>query len=396
MTLQGTLGYDGMVVQGDSCIDPACWLHHSDDFTVFRKGIPQGGSSCIGLFFRHEIQRQLLFFSRQQAISKHHCPVSLMPEPHIVFLTYLNRSGSTYLAAKLSRYKTVKMGIEARFVDGWIRPGFSVRTAEELNSYLDRLYQDTKFQAWQIDRQELIKHLTALPLPLRFSDVLLTALLLYQSGNPEKHIWVHKCGEYYRCVERIRQELPRAKFIFINRDPRAVFSSQRRSLDSQTGQPMLNNVLHFLFGYLDTLRRLEQLQNDPDFLTVQYEKLLADEEKVMIDIEQFLGLPSRAKQADMSGGSYFSSIPTEQQHLHAHVRDGRPCADRITGWQQELPVSDLLLLQTVLKRYLLAKGFPLHRPAKIGVAAFSHFVFLLCLYWYESSKRKLFHIEHTY
>ncbi|CAK8711490.1 hypothetical protein GCAAIG_00780 [Candidatus Electronema halotolerans] len=319
-----------------------------------------------------------------------------MPEPQIVFLTYLNRSGSTYLADKLSRYKAIKMGIEARFVDGWIRPGFFVRTSDELRLYLDRLYQDAKFQAWQIDRDVLAKHLAALTLPLRFSDVLLTAFSLYQGSAPEKHILVHKCGEYYRCVETIRQELPRAKFIFINRDPRAVFSSQRRSFDSQTGQPMQENVLHFLFGYLDTLRRLEQLRNDPDFLTVQYEELLADEEKVMAEIEHFLGLSSPAKQTDISGGSYFSSIPREQQHLHAHLQDGRPCADRITGWQRELPVSHILLLQTVLKRYLLDRDFPLHRPAKTGLSAFSHFVFLLCSYWYESSKRKFFHIEHKY
>ena len=318
-----------------------------------------------------------------------------MPEPQIVFLTYLNRSGSTYLADKLSRCNAVKMGIEARFIDGWIRPGFSVRTADELNSYLDALYQDAKFQAWQIDRDELAKHLTALSLPLRFSDVLLAALSLYQGCASEKHIFVHKCGEYYRCVQTIRQELPKAKFIFINRDPRAVFSSQRRSLDSQTGQPMQNNVLHFLFGYLDTLRRLEHFQNDPDFLIVKYEDMLADEEKAMAVIKQFMGVPSKEKQSDISA-SYFSSIPREQQHLHTHLQDGRPCADRITGWQQELPVSQLLLLQTVLKRYLLARGLPLHRPAKIGLPAFSHFVFLLCLYWYESGKRKLFDIEHRY
>ena len=318
-----------------------------------------------------------------------------MPELQIVFLTYLNRSGSTYLADKLSRYETVKMGIEARFVDGWIRLGFSVRTVAELRLYLDRLYQDAKFQAWQINRDVLTKHLAALPLPLHFSDVLLAALLLYQGSAPEKHILVHKCGEYYRCVETIRQELPQAKFIFINRDPRAVFSSQRRSLDSQTGQPMQENVLHFLFGYLDTLRRLKQLRNDPDFLIIQYEELLADEKKVMTKIEQFLGLSSLTKQTDISG-SYFSSIPKEQQHLHAHVQKGHPYANRISGWQQELPVSHILLLQTVLKPYLIAKGFSLHRPAKTGLSAFSHFLFLLCLYWYESSKRKFFHIEHKY
>ncbi len=317
-----------------------------------------------------------------------------MSDQQIVFLTYLNRSGSTYLANKLSGYETVKVGIEARFVDGWIRPGFSIRTEDELQSYLDTLYQDAKFQAWQINRDELVKHLASLPLPLCFSDVLRAALSLYQGHSPEKRIVVHKCGEYYRCVKTIRQELPSAKFIFVNRDPRAVFSSQRRSLDSQTGQPMQKNILHFLFSYLDTLQRLESLQNDPNFLVIQYENLIEHETEVMAGIEQFFGISSQKENVDQPG--YFSSIPSAQQHLHTHVQDGRPRPDRVTGWQQELSVSHLLFLQTVLKRYLLAKGFPLYHPKKTGLLTMSHFAVLLCLYLYESSKRKLFHVAHKY
>ncbi|MCI5147304.1 MAG: hypothetical protein D3923_17690, partial [Candidatus Electrothrix sp. AR3] len=285
-------------------------------------------------------------------------------------------------------------GIEARFIDGWLRPGFSVHTEQELCSYLDLLYQDTKFQAWAIPQEELANALKSLPFPIRFSDMLHTALSLYQKNSLTKRVWVHKCGEYYRCIKKIRQELPKAKCIFVNRDPRAVFSSQRRSFDSRTGLPMQENALHFLFGYLDTLRRLEALEDDPDFLVIQYEELLENETNVMTSIEQFLGITHSTSPGDQK--NYFSAIPKSQQHLHSHVKDGQPQLARIVGWQQELPLPALLLLQTVLKKYLRAKGFPLYSPPKIGIRAWGHFAILLCLFGYEASKRKLFKIEHRY
>ncbi|CAK8724917.1 hypothetical protein KKHLCK_15355 [Candidatus Electrothrix laxa] len=316
------------------------------------------------------------------------------PHAQIVFLTYLNRSGSTYLASKLDGYETVKVGIEARFVDGWIIPGFAVRTVQELHSYIDTLYKDTKFQAWNIQRNELLNLLTDLPLPLCFSDILQAALSLYRGSSSGQHILIHKCGEYYRCVERIRQDLSGAKFIFINRDPRAVFNSQRRSMDSRTGQPMQKSILHFLFGYLDTLQRLEVLQHDPGFLVVQYEELIANEVDVMRGIKKFLELSPTNQQFDKT--DYFASIPQGQRHLHQHVQNGDPCSDRVSGWKQELPVPYILLLQTVLKKYLRKKGFSFYSPAKITLPALGQFIILLCMYWYELVKRKLFGIEHRY
>ncbi|MCI5194038.1 MAG: sulfotransferase [Candidatus Electrothrix sp. AU1_5] len=321
-------------------------------------------------------------------------PEQLTSDGEIVFLTYLNRSGSTYLSAKLSKYQEVRMGVEARFIDGWITPGFSICTEEELHSYLDTLYLDNKFQAWKIERDELVNRVSALSYPLRFSDILLAALSLYQGRVSAPRLLVHKCGEYYRCVQAIRQELPGAKFIFVNRDPRAVFSSQRRSLDSQTGQPMQKNILHFLFGYLDTLQRLKELDNDPNFLVVQYEELIANEAEAMCAIEKFLKLSSSDQETGKS--DYFSSIPPKQRYLHQHVQSGAPCSARVTGWQQELPTAYILLLQTVLKNYLRKKNFSFYTPPKITLSDLGQFMMLLCLYRYEWAKRKLFGIQHRY
>jgi hypothetical protein len=312
----------------------------------------------------------------------------------IVFLTYLNRSGSTYLASRLNECEGIQAGIEARFVDGWITPGFSIRDDQELVKYLDNLFADDKFQAWKVSRKELTAVLSSLEFPLRFSEVLLAAHSLSTISCKNCRIILHKCGEYYRCVEKIRSELPQAKFIFVHRDPQAIFSSQRRSMDSRTGQPMLQDVLHFAFGYIDTWKRVAALRKEPYFFVVQYEDLVASEEKTITEVTRFLGISYAVSSGRKN--NYMQAVPDAQQHLHQEVQRGRPNIQRVDGWKKELPASDVLFLQVVLRKYLHEVGFKRYYPPRMSMVERGRFLKNLFLYVYEFWKRRIFRIEHHY
>ncbi len=309
----------------------------------------------------------------------------------LVFLTYLNRSGSTYLASKLAAYSDVGVGIEAKFFDGWNTPGFSVKNREELKVYLDRMYKDAKFCAWNVTRAELEAALLGNEFPLRFSDVLSEALRLYFSSG-ELQVYIHKCGDYYRCTGQIVEEIPEAKFIFIDRDPRAIYSSQRKSIDSQTGKPMQRNILHFIFGYLDT-QRIVQSAHESNFMIVRYEDLVVSEKSTMATVEKFIGI---TRQKDSSHEDYFVSVPSSQKHLHSNVKKGGPQVKRISGWQEELPPADILLLQNVLRKHLAAQGATLYHPDVVSLRDRFRFLINLLLFRYEAAKRRVFHIEHRY
>lgn len=311
----------------------------------------------------------------------------------IVFLTYCNRSGSTYLASKIAASGSVGVGIEAKFADGWIEPGFSIQNQQDLETYLDALYQNVKFIAWSVDRKKLSGLLSQKAFPLLFSEFLLTALSCFFS--PRQYTsYLHKCGHYYRCVEEIRKELPRARFLFIRRDPRAVYNSQRKSIDSQTGKPMQPDILHFLFGFLDTDKRLKSLGNDPGFMIVDYEDLLQNEETVMTRVMHFVG---SKYVPDMScKESYFSKVPVAQKHLHKNIRSGKPVASRITGWQKELPAGDILLMQRTLRKYLQEKELKIYVPDRVTLRERTRYLINAVRFYYERTKRRVLGIEHRY
>jgi hypothetical protein len=311
---------------------------------------------------------------------------------HLVFLTYLNRSGSTYLASKLAEYDCVSVGIEAKFIDGWITPGFSIADNDELEAYCKHLSENKKFQAWHVQLQEFKAALHKYRFPLKFSDLLFEALRIY-SGPGEYQLYIHKCGEYYRCVEKIRREVPDARFIFIDRDPRAILNSQLKSIDSQSGKPMQKNILHFVFGYLDTQRIIQSHCHKPYFMVVRYEDLVVHEEKTMTAVQDFLAIRGHRENVHRD---YFASVPESQRHLHTNVGTGSPRTERISGWQQELPVHVILLLQAVLKRQLVAHGFSMYRPRNISLSDRAKFTAKVVLFWYEAIKRKIFRIPHRY
>ena len=58
----------------------------------------------------------------------------------IVFLTYISRSGSTYLAKLLDEYNDIGVTIESQIPDGigWGR--CNIKNSDDLEKYLKKLY----------------------------------------------------------------------------------------------------------------------------------------------------------------------------------------------------------------------------------------------------------------
>ena len=75
----------------------------------------------------------------------------------IVFLTYIPRSGSTYLAKLLDEYKDIGVTIEANIPDGIRNGKCKIENYNDFEEYLKRLYRDEKFNYWNIDKDRLKK-----------------------------------------------------------------------------------------------------------------------------------------------------------------------------------------------------------------------------------------------
>ena len=99
--------------------------------------------------------------------------------PSIVFLTYSNRVGSTFLARLLSRYDKIGVSLEAFFPDGIVYPMDPIQSETDLDNYLDRLYREPHFKGWQLSRDALKESLINKGYPVTYPNILRSALGLF-------------------------------------------------------------------------------------------------------------------------------------------------------------------------------------------------------------------------
>jgi hypothetical protein len=258
----------------------------------------------------------------------------------LAFLTYVSRSGSTLLARLLDEYDDIAVTLESQYPDGVTnRPPLDIDTPQALPAAMDRLYSDPKFREWNVDRDELTRRLKqeAFPLPAeRVLEVILERTFADQSPSAV----VVKAGDYIQNLREVRNRYPRAKVIFVMRDPRAILNSQRNATASLHGGVMNRNPVITARAFNNCVRAIEA-HRSADWLGVfQYEALICRPEETLQRVRAFLGLGEAARQ----GGQYARRIPDAQKHLHANV-DRPPDAARLNAWQNELDPADVDVLQ---------------------------------------------------
>lgn len=77
----------------------------------------------------------------------------------------MNRSGSTFLAKELDRLEAVRATLEVNFPFDEA-PGQALSSSEQVEGYLDALFANRKFGAWQLSRAAVTVVLESAMFPL--------------------------------------------------------------------------------------------------------------------------------------------------------------------------------------------------------------------------------------
>jgi hypothetical protein len=274
-------------------------------------------------------------------------------KPLIVFLLYMNRSGSTFLSYLLDQYQEIGVTPEANIPDGLLIPGAEIKNRADFNKYLDRLYMDNKFADWNVDRTKLEQALQAIPMPFGFGQILPAILNVYfQETMPR--VYMYKRGHYITHVASLRRLFPGCRFIYIERDIRGIFESQKRSVDSVTGRVMARNSVERAIKYVRTMGLVEKFSKDRDFFVIAFEKLISAPEEVIMEILDFLSVEDKHKMVS----NYYQKIPANQRHLHKMVLK-RPTHHKIDEWKETLSNAEIMAIQRVAGGTLERRGYEL-------------------------------------
>lgn len=256
-----------------------------------------------------------------------------------IFISYINRSGSTYLSQHLDSYKDVFVSIEAGIFSYLIRQPF-ILTNQDNSNFQKEVIKDNKLQNWEVSKENILNWTNKINIPYDITDFInFISTEIYKKHKSS--IIVFKNPGFHKVFSLLDKKLS-CHLIFISRDPRAIYNSQLVSNNSLSKKKMANNILQFAYYYYKTNRDIDLLINHENVTRVDYEDMILRFNIFSSFMEERLGLGDLIKK----NIPYSNRIPTAQKSLHKNLEKGL-LYNRVNAYETELNNFDYNLLSKI-------------------------------------------------
>lgn len=280
--------------------------------------------------------------------------------PQLIFLFYVNRSGSTYLSSLLDSINAIGVSIEGPFLGRLVWENAELRSDKDIESLVQTIMADPQSSSWEPDPKKIYDCLKRLPKPADTQTIFIAILQHCISKKDIDYIVVKGSGLHF-LVPRLRRMFHNPKFLHIFRDPRATYGSQTRATSVNIGTPMASDPIVATKRWLRTIEYFEKIPND-DLLKIRFEDLLNDVSGKMNEVCDFIntqGLAPLSFDPESSSGGYFDKIPDEQKNLHKKVKKGKAETGRTEAWRNEVSEMDIHLIQKKAGHEMVRLGYEL-------------------------------------
>ena len=254
-----------------------------------------------------------------------------MTEP--IFIVGCPRSGTTMLAAMIGSHSDIAVGPESQFFSKLSPqtlsravndPEWPIRAVETLLGLM--LAEQSVVDLFGLNKNILTTYLKDQTPSVSAMLEALTQNFAHARG---KSRWAEKTPNHILAVDQLRTLWPRARVIRILRDPRdAALSTCRLPTFS-------NSFLANLYLWRRWQDRAEMFfKHDPLSITVKYEDIVKEPEKILRSLCTFLNV---AFEEDMLNfGATASDVSSEAETWKRSVASGLT-EDRMFVWKRELP-----------------------------------------------------------
>jgi hypothetical protein len=209
------------------------------------------------------------------------------------------RSGTSMFRLMLNRHSKIVVPPECGYLL-WYYDKY--RSADFIDSavihaFVEDVCVAKKFETWGLSADEISNYLTR-QCPLTYADACAQVHRLYAiSKGKVPTLWGDKNNYYVAECQRLFELYPDAKFLFLIRDPRDVFTSyvdlSNLKTNSQYAPRLTVSAEEFSQEWATNLKRMDRLAallQDDSFKYVRYEDVIRDSKETMEDVLAFLDL----------------------------------------------------------------------------------------------------------
>jgi len=275
----------------------------------------------------------------------------------IGILTHLSRSGSTLLSRILDEYAEICVTTESELplelfgVKSYTPIVFN--TIQDIEKYLDHTLQSTRIASWKLSTSSILDHCQQVPMPIsgpQLVEILLTAYR--DTYKPDASLVIYKACPFMPWhIPESLEHFPGVKFLHLLRDPRAVFHSQRQSIDPFTRKPYSKSVIK---TGLDWQKAAALEEIDSTIMELRYEDLVSSPDEVTNATLNFLEI-AQARKVE-NNDSFIRRMDNRDQELHKEIVEA-PDPNKNTVWQTNLTSQEISLMDAFLMPTLVSKGY---------------------------------------
>lgn len=224
-----------------------------------------------------------------------------------LFITGLSRSGTSLLATRVAAHPRVRTVNGETFF--FLKRDFSRVDVSKVDvSDYDRMFRESRTQAQLFDR---------------IADAAL-------ASDPEADIFLEKTPDHAFALERLLKIYPKARFVFMIRDPRDAYVSWQKHPNLRDSRPD-----GFAQYWLRCIAAYDAVKASPRIMPLRYEDLCETPEMSLSRVYDFFGLDTAQirNSAQEDAGEDWFYLTTG-----GHDRITRPIAsDTVATWKEKLP-----------------------------------------------------------
>lgn len=263
-----------------------------------------------------------------------------------IFIVGTGRSGTTLLSMMLNAHSQIAIGPETHYFQIQERCGRSLEDEQCALSFITNVCTKEYITAAKIDISELRSALKTLSDENKLTHkAIFETIVTEYAKNQNKQIWGEKTPYHLHFIPLIMQYFPNSKIVHLIRDPRD-FSLSIRSVPWYQGN-VLNHAITWRNNMVLAARYYRRYPTS--LLEVRYEDLLADPEKTLIDVCNFLEVSFEPQMI-----TAFNEHPNFDLHHEPWKGKALQPLDTTNSskWVHSMSLSERIIIQSICRQWI--------------------------------------------
>jgi len=228
---------------------------------------------------------------------------------------------------------------------------------KSLKRFVEDVFLHRDFQKWSIDKEEVSKEILSYEGHYSYQTLIKVIYSKFQSAFPKGDILLlgDKNPVYSTNTEKLLKIFPEAKYIHLTRDYRDNLVSIQKVDFEAPYTPLIAYRWRFSAKKIHRLKK----KHAENFFSMRYEDLVAEPEKNMKQLCNFLGIPydERVFGFYKKQQAAFANHPEQEVEKYHQSLTNPINTKKIGVWKDQLKTKDVKMTDTVVGQYAEINGY---------------------------------------